>query len=295
MRIPTAAVASMVVLACAAGAAQTTAPQPPGPRFEAVSIKRNTSGTLGATINERPDGGFTMTNIPVTTLIGRAWLVGVPLDWVGMPDWAVKEYYDVSATSSLQRATDDDRRAMLRAMLAERFNLVVHTEQREHDVYDLVLARADRRLGPGLKKAEEDVDCEARAADERAKREAALAAGQPRLARPVPDFNAPPPPCTTLTKGTLTLAQNTLTAFAFFLRGATGRPIVDKTGLKGTYYITLEFDRMARLRGPEVTPSPDGPPSVFTAVQEQLGLKLEPSRAVAETLVIDRLERPTEN
>jgi uncharacterized protein (TIGR03435 family) len=73
---------------------------------------------------------------------------------------------------------------------------------------------------------------------------------------------------------------------------------VDKTGLAGTYRVSMNFDMMARLRGPSITPSPDAAPStpsVFNAVEQQLGLKLEPSRALRDTLVVDQLERPSEN
>jgi uncharacterized protein (TIGR03435 family) len=79
------------------------------------------------------------------------------------------------------------------------------------------------------------------------------------------------------------------------LRPAAGREVVDKTGLTGTYRIALTYDRLAGVRGPDAPPSADAAPSVFTAVQEQLGLKLEPARLSRETVVIDRLERPSEN
>jgi uncharacterized protein (TIGR03435 family) len=74
-----------------------------------------------------------------------------------------------------------------------------------------------------------------------------------------------------------------------------GRPVVDKTGLTGSYRVSLNFNRMATLRPPSVTPLPDDAPSLFTAIQEQLGLKLQPSRIVRDTLVIDHIERPTPN
>jgi len=82
---------------------------------------------------------------------------------------------------------------------------------------------------------------------------------------------------------------------ARMLRAAAGREVVDKTGLNGSYRVTLHYDRMASLRGPDTAASPAAAPSVFTAVQEQLGLKLESSRAPRDVLVVDRLERPTEN
>jgi uncharacterized protein (TIGR03435 family) len=80
---------------------------------------------------------------------------------------------------------------------------------------------------------------------------------------------------------------------AFLIRGtAGGRPIIDKTGLTGSYRIALELDLLGFIR---TAPSPGNPPSVFAALQEQLGLKLEPSRALIDVLVIDRLQRPTAN
>jgi uncharacterized protein (TIGR03435 family) len=83
---------------------------------------------------------------------------------------------------------------------------------------------------------------------------------------------------------------------ATMLRAAAGRLVVDKTGLPGSYRLTLKFDRMAALRGLQTdAQAADAGSSVFTAVQEQLGLKLESSRATRETLIIDRFERPTEN
>ena len=101
------------------------------------------------------------------------------------------------------------------------------------------------------------------------------------------------PPCIIFVTGAKVDAEGTIDSLAQFLRGTAGRVIVDKTGLKGSYRASLEYDRMAGLRGPDTTPS--GPPSLFTAVQEQLGLKLEPSRDERETFIIERLERPTEN
>jgi uncharacterized protein (TIGR03435 family) len=85
----------------------------------------------------------------------------------------------------------------------------------------------------------------------------------------------------------------TIEALVRLLRQPAGRVVVDKTGLTGSYQIALTFDRMAGLRGPDT--APDAAPSVFTALQEQLGLKLESSRAIRDVLIIDHIERPTEN
>lgn len=280
-----------------------------GPTFDVVSIKRNTTNELGSNVSQRPDGGLTMRNVPVSTLISRAYPPAVPIDIMGLPGWARSERYDVTATSSLPSATPDERTAMLRAMLAERFKLVVHVENREQPVYDLVLARGDGKLGPGIKPL--DTDCDARIAEERAAAEAARNRGTPPPTPQPPDFKAPPPPCTLRTVGAvirdrrgdqlgrlgdLLEGDTTMANLAIALRPTAGRFIVNKTGLSGSYSVAMNFDMTAALKGPGVAAStPDAAPSVFTALQEQLGLKLESSRAPRETLIIDRLERPTAN
>src|SRR5258705_7811378 len=175
---------------------QTAAPPTPaGPTFDVVSIKRNTTKALTSALPvERPDGGFRMTNIPVTTFITRAYPPAIPAEIIGLPEWARTERYDVSATSTLARATLDDRIAMLRPMLTDRFKLAVHVENREQPAFDLVLSRRDGRLGPGITLL--DVDCDAQNAAARAAADAARDAGTPRPPPPRPDFNASPPPCT---------------------------------------------------------------------------------------------------
>ena len=296
-------IAKLIGLLVAVAAVTVHAQAPPtssaaAPTFDVVSIKRNTSNALGSNgSSERPDGGFTLLNIPISTLVARAYPPAVPIDMVGLPDWATPaggDRYDVIARSSLSRpATPDERAAMVRAMLADRFKLAAHMENRDQPVYDLVVMRSDGRLGPNLKPSE--VDCAARAAADRAAADAARAAGTPPPRPQIPDFNGPPPPCSFRMMGDRMDGGATMEMLARLLRPAAGRLIVDKTGLKGTYSVSLTFDRMAGSRGPQTAPSADAAPSVFTAVQEQLGLKLESSRASRETLVIDRLERPTEN
>ena len=122
-----------------------------GPRFDVVSIKLNRSNALGSNgSSERPDGGFTLVNVPMMTLVARAQFPLIaPIDMVGLPEWSRSERYDVSATSPLgQPATPQERAAMMRAMLADRVKLVTHVDTRDVPTYDLVLARSDRRLGP---------------------------------------------------------------------------------------------------------------------------------------------------
>jgi uncharacterized protein (TIGR03435 family) len=208
---------------------------------------------------------------------------------VGLPEWSRTERYDVSATSPLSRpATPQERAAMVRAMLVDRVKLAAHVEKRQLPVYDMVLARADGRLGAGIKPSE--IDCVAKAAADRA---AAEAAGTPPARPAIPDFNAPAPTCGPIRVGTGMEGDMTMETLARMLRASAGRPIVDKTGLKGSFRVKVEFDRF--LGGPEVTPSSNGLPTVFSALPAQLGLKLEASKAEQDVLVIDRLERPSEN
>ena len=104
-----------------------------------------------------------------------------------------------------------------------------------------------------------------------------------------------PPPCAISATPTGFKGDLTIDALASMLRGPSGRPVVNKTDLRGTYRLNLTFVRALNPNGLDVAPSPDDGPSVFTAVREQLGLKLDSSRTERNVLVIDRLERPTEN
>ena len=165
-----------------------------------------------------------------------------------------------------------------------------------------MLARRDGKLGPGLTPV--SVQCPAKAAVRDA------AAEKPGSPPQLPDFKAAPPPCTFRIVGPvirdrfgdgkgklgdLLEGEGTIASLAEILRGPADRPIVDKTGLAGAYRVAVNFDMFGRLRGPTIAPSPDAAPAVFTAVEQQLGLKLESSRQLRDTLVVDRLERPTEN
>jgi bla regulator protein blaR1 len=238
-------------------------------------------------------------NIPVATLIARGYPDNMPIpvtQLTGLPGWAgvAGERYDIIAKSSLSRpATPDERQAMMRALLADRFKLVTHVENREQLTYDLVFARADHRLGPSIKPSE--AGCEARLTAERAAMEAARAEGKLPPPRPMPDRDGNTPPCWGWMMGMPAEGDITLENLATSLRLATVRPVTNKTGLTGSYRIKLTFDFGAALRGPEVAPNPDAPPTVFVALQEQLGLKLEPVNIMKQTLVIDHIERPTEN
>jgi uncharacterized protein (TIGR03435 family) len=212
-----------------ASAAQTTSPQTPAPAFEVVSVKRNTTESGDSSISQRPDGGLRMVNVSVRTILGRGY-PGSTMDILGLPDWASSERYDVAATPVPGRPnpSQDERRDMVRAMLADRFKLSAHYETREQPAFNLVLARTDGRLGPGLKPSE--VDCAALAAARRAEAEAARAAGQPPPPQVIVSSKSGAVPACAFNFGFDRFeGDTTLAALAPLLRSVAGRPVVDKT------------------------------------------------------------------
>jgi uncharacterized protein (TIGR03435 family) len=269
-----------------------------GPTFDVVSIKRHPEdGPVSNVVYQRPDGGFSLTNLPASHLIVRAYGLNSVDDVVGLPDWARTDMYDVSATASLSRATSDERLAMWRAMLVDRFGLVAHLEKRTRPTYDLVLARRDGKLGPGLTPVA--IHCDAEYMKRRADVKAALAAGV-LWSRQDPDPNrqqrcalwSDPPDSRRV--DWLLSGETTISVLILNLRTLVFRPVVDKTGLSGSYRVRLIYHDRARL-SPDAPPVPDAGPSVFSAVQQQLGLRLRSSKAEQDTVVVDRIEPPTEN
>ena len=212
---------------------------------------------------------------------------------VGGPGWLDTDRFDVDAKMAPGTTADaDDMRAMARALLADRFKLAAHAETRDLQVYALVLARSDGKLGPKMRPS--DVDCEAmRAARANG---AAPPVGPPRAGEPMAS-------CTTrLMFGPLSRIESSgmrLAQLVGFLSLSTGRPVVDRTGLSGDFIVSVEFvaePGAGSQLGPPAPAAAAPPPdaaSLFTALQEQLGLKLDSRREPTEVLVIDRVEQPS--
>ena len=251
-----------------------------GPTFDAVSIKRNTSEVVTRrSVGEQPGGVFMLSAMAIAPVIRTAYPADVS-DLIGAPDWVLREIYDLTAKAN-RDVPRDEMQGMLRTMLAERFKLAVHYEMQERPVYALVLARSDGRLGPNIKRS--DLDCDAI--------QAARRAGSKD---PAPATSNGAPACGMSMTGAVgmevMMGAQPLSRLASSFGSVGGRIVVDKTGLKGNYDMTLRYiDRSSP------NPPPDEPPNTFTAVEEQLGLKLQPDRAMLKVLVIDRIERPTEN
>jgi uncharacterized protein (TIGR03435 family) len=284
-------------LAAAGLAAQPAQPPETGPAFEVASIKANTSGDGRVMLQNQP-GRFVATNVTPRLLIRNAYQLQ-DFQITGGPGWLASDHFDVNA-----KVPDEFRdlppmrpgsgpgplQLMIRALLADRFKLVTHHETKESAIYALILARSDGKLGPGLKKSE--TDCEA-----------FFAAGR-RRGGPMPP-PAPPQPGETIPcgvrigPGTLAMGGSPLSQFANSLGMFAGRIVLDRTGLAGNYDVTLSWtpDQMPQRPpgAPDLPPVDPNGPSLFTAVQEQLGLKLDSQRGPVDTLVIERAEKPVED
>ena len=279
--------AVVVILATAFAHAQA---QPPPVAFEVASIRPTPPNppvtTMGAPL---PGGRWSPRNVTVLMIVSRAYpeyaLRGMI---VGGPDWVAERHFDIDARAA-GTPTPAQYTQMIRQLLVDRFKLKTHIEPRPLDVYSLVLARTDGRLGPRLRPASSECTAELEAARER---ERAWLAGS--VALPTAE---PRPPCNARVSGNNGMMRisggRSMNELAGELRSWTGLKVVDQTGLRGDYEADLEFDRRATS---SVAVNPDSSkPSIFTAVQEQLGLRLQRSREPVDVLVIDAIEMPSEN
>jgi len=266
-------------------------------RFEVASVKPNVSQDRIVQIGQTGTR-FTARGVTLALLIRTAYGVQ-EFQVIGAPPWADSDRFDVVATMpdvsgapAVPSGGPSRQSLMLRALLEERFGLAAHTEKREMPVYAIVVARKDGQLGPSLVRS--TVDC------------AALAASRGRGAAPPPPPAGQLAPCSSsVGPGAITARSQTMAQLAAALSRLTntgsslGRLIVDRTGLDGSFDVDLRFT-------PERVPDfgPGGPPpgvpaidpnaaSIFAAMQEQLGLKLEAQRAPVDVVVIDRVEKPT--
>ncbi len=299
----------------AAVGAQTPPPSPTpaaAATFEVASVRPSSPepGPFGQVPRVLPpvNGRFTAQNVPLRLLIRLAYGVQ-DFQLAGGPEWLASARYDIAAKAEDGGGrTMDAVLPMVRALLADRFRLRTHTENRDLPVFDLVVARDDRRLGPSLRTS--TADCSHAQADQQKRLEAlarggpaALAALVPKPGEVVPCAMSPLVDPTNPAGGFGLRASGmpvgTLTAL---LTSATGRTVRDKTGLSGPYDWELVFDPQVMLGlaaqagvnlPAGVTLPPSDSPSLLTALREQLGLKLDSTRGPVEVLIIDRIEMPT--
>lgn len=283
----------------AALASVTLAAQSAAPAFEVASIKRNKSGDGFMGMGMQPGGRLTMTNMPVRQLIVRAYGVQ-PYQVLGGPSWITSDRFDITAKAPGD-ASPQEMNAMLETLLADRFKLKVRKETRQSDVYRLVKARADGKLGEALKPAA--VNCDM--ARGRAGGPPPGPGAGPAAARGPATGGPMMGPCQFLiAPGRFQVAGQSMAAFANSLGMQVGRPVLDETGLQGAYDFTLTFMPDAGRGMPAGPPPPGAPelppidpnaPALPTALQEQLGLKLESAKGPVEMIVIDSIDQPTED
>lgn len=241
------------------------------PRFDVASVKPHTSAEESVRWTFE-NGRFTGTNVTLRMLISTAYgPLQQPLpDFLitGAPGWIAAERFDVTGTA----APGAELPQLLRSLVEERFALRSHFEKRDVPIYALTVARADRGLGPMMRKT--DRDC------------AAIAAGERCGGQIFPGkVSARGITMTQIVSGLARLMPNV------------GRPVVDRTALSGTFDIDLTWtpDQPSANAMPGMPTPPIDPngPSLVTALQEQLGLKLESQRGEVDALVIDAVSRPT--
>jgi uncharacterized protein (TIGR03435 family) len=248
------------------------------PAFEAASVKHNRSGASGvgaSTLLFQPGGRFKAVNEPLWRLIAEAYRSTHQLrrfEIEGIPSSMDNDRFDVDAVP-MGAPGFGEQRQMLQRLLADRFKLMLHRETRELPVYHLVKARPDGRLGERLKPS--NVDC------------SKARAGIPQ---PAPQSGQPPSCMMIFGQGRLTSYGMTLTQLAEMgLSRSVLRPVIDRTGLTGSYTWTLEW-------APDDSPNVNGDlPSLMTALVEQLGLKLESASGPVDVIVVDHVEQPTQD
>nr|HEV7952745.1 TIGR03435 family protein [Candidatus Acidoferrales bacterium] len=270
----------------AAAQAQSAAANATEFRYEVVSIKPNRSSN-GGNWQNAPDG-FTGTNVPLQFLVLRAFgfqdfqLTGAP-GWITSERFDIDAKMDTSVVEALQKLNPDDqkiaRQRMLQTVLAERFQLTFHRESKVFQVYSLVVAKNGSKLH------------EAKPGDtyqNGIKYPNGGGGAGATMVRMGP------------TSHTLTAQAVAISSLVNQLRlESPERPVVDKTGLTGKYDFTLTYaPENVSAAVPGAAPNiPDAPgaPSLFVALEEQLGLKLESGKAPIEIVVIDHVERPSGN
>jgi len=229
--------------------------------FEVASIKRNLSGSRPWLVP--PAGGrFTATNVTLKLLIGLAW----PQKISGGPLWVFTDGYDISAKEPELTVGDEGFSLMMQNLLKDRFSLRVHTETHDARVYVLTPAKNGLKL-PDAKPE----GCFYGSKTPRA--DAQDGCGRMNV-----------------TPELIANDRVSMEWFAGVLGGLLGRPVLDRTGFAGSFKVRLEFAAVGPDRDSDSTK-----PSIFTALEEQLGLKLESQKGTEEVLVIDHVEKPSEN
>jgi uncharacterized protein (TIGR03435 family) len=248
--------------------------------FEVVSIKANRSGNPGSIFGPPRGDRVSYTNVTLKTLIRIAYRVQ---DFLisGGPGWLSSERYDVNAKFENPGITPPQLQQMLQSMLEKRFTLVVHRETKEMPIYALVKSREDGKLGPRLRDSSNQSCSSPPSSGE----------GKPG--------QLPEPTCGQIVYdwGQMKGIRTDLSALSAVLSGIVSRTVVDHTGLNGDFDLNLEWapDDLTTANGADAAAPAAGVPSISTALQEQLGLKLNSQKGPVEVLVVDKAGKAAES
>lgn len=240
-------------------------------------------------------GRLAVRGATLEALITRVYGIRPP-QLEGGPGWIRSDRFDISAKAPTDTATDADMFAMIRHLLADRFALRVRTDTRQAPMYKLRLARTDGRFGPGLHRisaaCQQTIDS----------RDQGGAAGGPPPPGPI-DLSKPicgrsfMSPVAGNAGVRLTFGGFPLAQLVQRIAADLAAPVVDETGLTGLFDVVLEYERVGRppaAQGAASEPSPDLPaPPLPSALEQQLGLKLERQVGPTQVLVVEAVERPT--
>jgi uncharacterized protein (TIGR03435 family) len=273
LAIPIGGCMRIVTLTVAALCAVTVvgAQQAPPLRFDVASVKPS-DNTGRYSFTNVPGGGF-RGSLPLEWLIGIAFDIRPFERIVGEPGWARTQWFDIDAKPA-RDVTADERKAMLRTLLEERFGLVWRKDPTAKDMmWALTLAREDKQLGPGIRVSE----CVKVAGAIPPPSERQLRAGQPV-------------PCGVgLSDGVYAAGGQSIRVLASTLQLALGEEIIDRTGLSGSFDFHVTLPRKGQ------TAADVGEPSIFTAIQEQLGMRLQREEIIRDAFVVVSVWQPTPN
>lgn len=263
------------------------------PAFEVASIRPGASA--GATsIRPMANGRLTASSASTRSLILRAYGLH-DSQLVGGPAWINVDRFDIDARATTAPAGGPEAlMPMLRTLLASRFNLRTHVDTRELPAYVLVHARNDRSLGPQIRPTQ--ADCSRATVLTEQELIASAREGWPPCGQVSTITSIVQTDSGSMLRLRIRRSGVTMKDFVTTFEGglSVGRPVIDRTGLQGRYDLEYSF-ALARLQNAAQAPSPEAPPTLLVALDEQLGLKLQAERTDVPVLVIDSVERPTEN
>ena len=283
------------VIWCMAGALSAQAPAGVRVAFDVASVKADMSDApatsrfaLGPGDAFAPGGFFSATNQPLIVYLRFAYKLGQS-DLPGLPAWVYNDRFDIEARAQ-GSPTKDQMRLMMQSLLADRFKLITRTDRQTRPVLNLVLAKAGK-TGPQLRAHSESDTCSTAPS-------AAPSSPSGLQLTAIACGSLGPVPASAPGLGRLAGRSVTMGRIAGVLMNPfTGvdRPVLDRTGLRGTFDFSVEWSLMPDPAGlPGIQPEGAGP-TFLQALQEQLGLKLKSAKGPVDVLVIERVEHPAEN